>query len=80
VRSEIELPEQKIQVRMALRRNDDKKLPASHLIEIVFMLPPGFIHGGISNVPGILMKQGETTRGALGGDIHVLRQTVAARR
>jgi hypothetical protein len=63
VRAEIEIPEQKVQVRMSLRRNDDKQLPASHTVEIVFTLPPDFIHGGISNIPGMLMKQGETTRG-----------------
>jgi hypothetical protein len=48
---------------LTVRRNDDKQLPASHTIEIVFMLPPDFPHGGISNVPGLLMKQSETTRG-----------------
>jgi hypothetical protein len=63
VRAEIEIPEQKVQVRMSLRRNDDKQLPASHTVEIVFTLPPDFPHGAISNIPGILMKQGETTRG-----------------
>jgi hypothetical protein len=63
VRAEIEIPEQKVQVRMSLRRNDDKQLPASHTVEIVFTLPPDFLHGGIQNIPGILMKQGETTRG-----------------
>jgi hypothetical protein len=63
VRAEIEIPDQKVQVRMSLRRNDDKQLPASHTVEIVFTLPPDFLHGGISNIPGILMKQGETTRG-----------------
>jgi hypothetical protein len=63
VRAEIEIPEQKVQVRMSLRRNDDKQLPASHTVEIVFTLPPDFLHGGISNIPGMLMKQGETTRG-----------------
>jgi hypothetical protein len=63
VRAEIEIPEQKVSVRLSLRRNDDKQLPASHTVEIVFTLPPDFSHGGISNIPGILMKQGETTRG-----------------
>ena len=63
VRAEIEIPEQKVSVRLSLRRNDDKQLPASHTIEIVFTLPPDFLHGGVSNIPGILMKQGETTRG-----------------
>ena len=63
VRAEIEIPEQKVSVRWSLRRNDDKQGPASHTIEIMFTLPPDFSHGGISNIPGVLMKQGETTRG-----------------
>jgi hypothetical protein len=63
VRAEIEIPERKVQVRLSLRRNDDKQLPASHKVEIVFTLPPDFLHGGIQNIPGILMREGETTRG-----------------
>jgi len=63
VRAEIEIPEQRVQMRMSLRRNDDTQLPASHTVEILFTLPPDFVHGGVSNIPGILMKQGETTRG-----------------
>jgi clan AA aspartic protease (TIGR02281 family) len=63
VRADIEIPEQKLSARLSLRRNEDKQLPASHTIEIAFTLPPDFAHGGISNIPGVLMKQGETTRG-----------------
>jgi hypothetical protein len=63
VRADIEIPERKVQVRLSLRRTDDKQLPASHMVEIVFTVPPDFPHGGISNIPGMLMKQGETTRG-----------------
>ncbi len=68
IRGEIEIPEQKMSVRLSLRRNDDKQLPATHTIEIGFTLPPDFSHGGIANIPGIMMKQEETTRGvALNG-------------
>jgi hypothetical protein len=63
VRADIEIPEQKISIRWSLRRNDDKSLPASHTVEIMFTLPADFPHGGITNIPGVLMKQGETTRG-----------------
>ncbi len=63
VRAEIEIPEAKVTVKWSLRRNTDKALPASHTIEIIFMLPPDFANGGISNIPGILMKQSEQTRG-----------------
>jgi len=27
------------------------------------LLPPDFPHGGIANIPGLLVRQGETTRG-----------------
>jgi hypothetical protein len=50
-------------VRWSLRRNSDRSLPASHTIEIMFTLPADFPNGGISNIPGILMKQAEQTRG-----------------
>jgi hypothetical protein len=63
LRSEIEIPGQKVSVRLSMRRNDDKELPVSHTVEIVFTLPPGFPHGGISEITGVLMKQGETTAG-----------------
>jgi hypothetical protein len=63
IRADIDIPEQKMGIRWSLRRNDDKALPASHTVEIVFTLPPDFPHGGISNIPGVLMKQGESTRG-----------------
>jgi hypothetical protein len=62
-RADIELPAWNISIRWSLRRNDDKQLPASQIVEIVFTLPPDFPHGGISNIPGMLMKQGETVRG-----------------
>jgi hypothetical protein len=68
IRGEIEIPEQKVSVRLSLRRNDDKQLPASHTVEIMFTLPPDFAHGGIQSIPGIMVKQGETNRGiALNG-------------
>jgi hypothetical protein len=63
VRADIEIPEQKISARWSLRRNDDKALPASHTVEVMFTLPPVFPHGGITNIPGVLMKQSESTRG-----------------
>jgi hypothetical protein len=63
VRADIEIPEAKLTVKFSLRRNMDKALPASHTIEVVFTLPPDFPNGGISNIPGILMKQAEQTRG-----------------
>ena len=47
----------------SLRRNTDKTLPASHTVEIMFKLPADFPFGSVFNVPGMLMKQAEYTRG-----------------
>jgi hypothetical protein len=63
IRADVEVPERKLAVTWSLRRNTDKSLPASHTIEVVFKLPPDFPAGGISSVPGILMKEGEQIRG-----------------
>jgi hypothetical protein len=63
IRADIQIPERKLAMTWSLRRNSDKTLPASHTIEIIFKLPPEFQAGGIANVPGILMKQAEQTRG-----------------
>jgi hypothetical protein len=63
IRADVEVPERKLAMTWSLRRNTDKGLPASHTVEIMFKLPTDFPSGGISNVPGILMKQAEQTRG-----------------
>ena len=63
IRADIEVPERKLAMTFSFRRNTDKGLPATHTVEINFKLPADFPAGGISNVPGILMKQAESTRG-----------------
>jgi hypothetical protein len=63
VRADIEIPERKFKMTMSFRRNTDTSLPASHTAELTFILPPDFPGGGVSNVPGILMKSNEQSRG-----------------
>jgi hypothetical protein len=63
VRAEVEIPERRMNMTFSLRQNSDQTLPASHTVEIMFNLPADFAPGGINNVPGILMKQAEQTRG-----------------
>jgi hypothetical protein len=63
VRCDVEIPERRLALTMSIRRNRDQALPASHTVEIMFNLPADFPFGGINNVPGILMKQAEATRG-----------------
>ncbi|MGD9923651.1 MAG: hypothetical protein AB7V13_19760, partial [Pseudorhodoplanes sp.] len=63
VRADVEVPERRMTMSFSIRRNTDQTLPASHTMEVMFNLPPDFPAGGISNVPGVLMKQAEQTRG-----------------
>jgi hypothetical protein len=63
IRADVEVPDRRLTMTWSLRRNADQNLPASHTIEIMFNLPADFPGGGISNVPGVLMKQAEQTRG-----------------
>jgi hypothetical protein len=63
IRAVVEVPERKLTMSWLLRRNTDKRKPTSHIVEITFLLPADFPSGGITNVPGILMKQAEQTRG-----------------
>jgi hypothetical protein len=69
VRADIEIPERRITMTFLLRRDINQVQQAtSHTIEITFNLPADFPFGGIANVPGVLMKQAEQTRGSpLGG-------------
>jgi hypothetical protein len=63
VRGDIEIPDRNMTVTWSLRRNTDQSLPASHTIEIMFSMPADSSSGGVQNVPGVLMKQAEQTRG-----------------
>jgi len=63
VRADIDIPDRKMTMTWTLKRNVDKTLPASHTVEVAFKLPPDFVHGGVQNVPGVLMKDSEQTRG-----------------
>ena len=63
IRADVEIPERRMTMTFSIRRNTDQTLPASHTIEVMFNLPADFPPGGIQNVPGVLMKQAEQTRG-----------------
>ncbi|RXT35348.1 toll/interleukin-1 receptor domain-containing protein [Bradyrhizobium betae] len=63
VRADIEIPDRKFKMTMSFRRNTDSSLPASHTAELTFVLPLDFPGGGVSSVPGILLKPNEQARG-----------------
>jgi hypothetical protein len=66
-RADIVIPDRKLAMTLSLRLNTDPNLPASHTIEISFKLPSDFAPGGVSHVPGVLMKDVESRGVALAG-------------
>jgi hypothetical protein len=68
VRADIDIPDLKFKMQMSFKRNTDKSLPASHVVELTLAAPPDYAGGDISSVPGMLMKSNEQARGvALAG-------------
>jgi hypothetical protein len=63
VQGRISIPGRGMTALMTFKRNTDPSLPASHLIEIVFSVPPDFEGGAIDSVQRIAMKQTEQDRG-----------------
>jgi hypothetical protein len=61
--ADVVVPERGLVLRSTLRHNDDKTLPATHTIDFMFTLPPDFVHRGIRNVPGMLVKPSDAARG-----------------
>ncbi|SDR33000.1 hypothetical protein [Pseudovibrio sp. Tun.PSC04-5.I4] len=57
------LPSRNLSVEMTLKPNNDKSLPASHLLELNFMFPEGFDGKGVEKVPGLIMKKTESEAG-----------------
>jgi tetratricopeptide (TPR) repeat protein len=62
IRGDIEVPDLKFKMSFIISRNHDSSVPASHLAELTFILPPDFSGGGVEKVPGILMKSNEQLR------------------
>jgi hypothetical protein len=61
--ADVDVPLRGLRATISFRRNLDPSLPASHVIDVSFQLPGGFEGGGVTNVPGILMKSNEQARG-----------------
>lgn len=63
IRAEASIPGKELQFRMTIRRNGDESLPASHIIEMIFITPDNFEGGGIENVLRITFKDTEQSTG-----------------
>lgn len=59
----INVPERGLTATITVSRNGDPSLPASHLIELAFQVPPNFEGGAIDNVQRIALKATEQDRG-----------------
>ena len=63
IRAEATIPAKDVQLRMTIRRNGDQTLPASHIVEMIFLTPEGFEGGAISNVSRMALKETEQAAG-----------------
>jgi hypothetical protein len=63
IRAEATIPGKDLQLRMTIRRNADQSLPASHIVEMIFLTPEGFGGGGIDNILRVALKGSEQEAG-----------------
>tara|TARA_R110002020_G_scaffold127531_3_gene286108 strand:- start:9658 stop:11247 length:1590 start_codon:yes stop_codon:yes gene_type:complete len=63
IRGEINNPDKGLSALITIKRNTDPSLPASHIVEVVFALPPEFDGGSIDQLQRIAMKQTEADQG-----------------
>jgi hypothetical protein len=63
VRAVVEVPDRKLTLTLSIRENADAALPASHIVEARFDLPPDFPGMSIDTTPGLILKPTEDARG-----------------
>ncbi len=63
IRAEATVPGKDMKLRMTIRRNIDDSLPASHIVELIFLTPDNFAGGTIDNVLRMTMKETEEAAG-----------------
>lgn len=64
IRGELTIPDKNIKVRLTIKRNGDKSLPASHIIEMLFSTPADFAGGAIESVQRMALKDTEQAPGS----------------
>ena len=52
IKADLEIPERKLAATWSLRRNTDRTLPASHVVEVKITLSIGSPIGRVSSIPG----------------------------
>ncbi len=59
IRGDLTIPERNIKLQLTIKRNGDKSLPASHIIEMAFSTPADFPGGAIETVQRMALKDTE---------------------
>src|SRR5262245_33135671 len=59
----VEIPTRQLAASLSITPNPDLSSPASHLIEISFILPDNFRYGDVSQVPGLIVRETDNGRG-----------------
>lgn len=63
IRGQLDIPGRGMTMSLAIKRNEDESLPASHIIELMFQVPPDFAGGSVANIARVMMKSSEQSRG-----------------
>lgn len=63
IRGEINVPDKGLNIKLTIKRNLDKSLPASHIIEMLITTPADFAGGAIENIQRFAMKDTEQAPG-----------------
>lgn len=61
--ADLDVPERNLKLKIAIRRNTDATLPASHIVEVVLDVPGDFAGRGVRDIPRIVFKPSEDARG-----------------
>ncbi|MGB8818358.1 MAG: hypothetical protein WCC66_10610 [Rhizobiaceae bacterium] len=64
IRGELTIPGRNIKMRLTIKRNGDKSLPASHIVEMLFSTPADFPGGAIETVQRMALKDTEQAPGS----------------
>lgn len=64
IKAVVSVPDRDIGLSMTIRRNADPTLPASHIIEMIFITPDNFAEGGVDNILRVALKSDEQQPGS----------------
>lgn len=63
IKGVISVPDKDIGISLTIRRNADPTLPASHIIEMIFITPENSTEGGVENILRVALKSDEQQPG-----------------